>query len=438
MENKEFDKIIRDALNRHETDFNPNDWDEMEKLLEEEERVGKELLYIKGVELILVILAVFTLFRVSPDFTPSAQAPFENIEENHNTSTVQNNEQEVKGSTEVVDASIAQEYIAKNNTNHSINHNTAEFIHSISNIQTHHSSNTIIPTTTNTHYNNNGNHLTHISNSNQEEEEEKIEAIIQEEKEEKIQDIVLEYKAYAEAEISSQPKKKSQIKLINIPQTRFRLGVFTSIDQNKVLTPYNKDVKASHEQLIYGMSGGLSIALVKKNWEFESGLIYTRKKYTPQTIYEITGNTKDGYQAKTLNALSFNTISIPLNIKYYLNLSKWRFYALAGSSANVLASSNHHFHTYDVLQLRNSELSRKNLTDVDIQQDGLFHNSSIKDIYYITANLGIGVERTINSTSSVFIQPNFTYHLMPNSNGLGPNNDRFNTLSLTAGLKFNL
>ena len=76
MENKDFDKFIRKGLEDIQPDYDPNDWDDMEDLLDKDERESKELIYIKGIELVLVLLTVVTLFRFYPDTQPIANNPF--------------------------------------------------------------------------------------------------------------------------------------------------------------------------------------------------------------------------------------------------------------------------------------------------------------------------------------------------------------------------
>ena len=64
---------------------------------------------------------------------------------------------------------------------------------------------------------------------------------------------------------------------------------------------------------------------------------------------------------------------------------------------------------------------------------GILAGGSFIENRYFTANLGIGVERKFNPRWSLFSQPTYQHQLL--SQGLGPNNDRINTLSILTGAR---
>lgn len=68
--------------------------------------------------------------------------------------------------------------------------------------------------------------------------------------------------------------------------------------------------------------------------------------------------------------------------------------------------------------------------------EGLFDGGSLRDNYYLTANLGLGAERFLSSKWSIFLQPNYQHYLM--SEGIGVNKDKFYTFSIYLGTKFSL
>jgi len=74
MENKDFDKYIRKQVGKIEPEFQSSDWDEMESLLEETEQASRRWAYAKGVEFVLVLLVLVTVFRLYPDMEQAVQS----------------------------------------------------------------------------------------------------------------------------------------------------------------------------------------------------------------------------------------------------------------------------------------------------------------------------------------------------------------------------
>ena len=65
--------------------------------------------------------------------------------------------------------------------------------------------------------------------------------------------------------------------------------------------------------------------------------------------------------------------------------------------------------------------------------DGLFEGGNLVDNRFYTANIGLGLERYLTPRWSVFVQPVYQYQFI--KDGIGPNNDRFHTMSIQLGAK---
>jgi hypothetical protein len=68
--------------------------------------------------------------------------------------------------------------------------------------------------------------------------------------------------------------------------------------------------------------------------------------------------------------------------------------------------------------------------------DGLFDGGNIHDNFYLTANLGLGMERFVSPRWSVFLQPNYQHHLL--TDGIGVNGEKLYNFSFYVGTKVNL
>ncbi len=458
MENKDFDKFIREGLEKNRPDFDPNDWEKMEDLLDEQERQGKELLYIKGIEMVLVALAVMTLFRFYPTdvATNSPMAHIElkedvNIDNHHKgiehkpeiNHTIEKSESlniiqdDSKGTPsashkEIVRASDAKVYdIIKGTWNGEPN-----FIMDEPSIKNTFSKDSPIKNVAPIHSAKNQNSTANNSIVPEKSVVEEKE-IISEEIQAPVDLTALKHQP---SELLDDQINIPKEFAINVSRPTIRMGFYTGYDFNHIITPYDPKVKSSYEQGKHGFSAGYLFSILKGNWEFESGLSYSRKSYTPvANVIKITGNTDNGFEAETLDRLSFNLVSLPMNVKYYFpRMSKWKFYAMAGGAMNVVGWSNVNQKTVEANGSRNPNLIAEDTQakKYTFKKSGVFFGESLKNNYYITANLGVGVERRLNTNTSVFFQPKFSYYLMPSDNGLGPNKDRFNTMSVDLGFKY--
>ena len=64
---------------------------------------------------------------------------------------------------------------------------------------------------------------------------------------------------------------------------------------------------------------------------------------------------------------------------------------------------------------------------------GWFEGGSFIENRYLTVNFGLGFERKVSSRYSIFGQANYAQFI--DSKGLGPNNDRFNNVELSTGVR---
>ena len=225
----------------------------------------------------------------------------------------------------------------------------------------------------------------------------------------------------------------------------FSLGMFSSFDLNHVMTPYD-DVfdSGAYAQNTYGYGGGFSLGLRYNKWEFETGAIYSFKHFAPRPQIEIFGgNLNSGYVGESINDVELNMVKIPVNLKYHFyQKGKWNVYANGGANLNMAMQANYdkkqHFFgvsnpTGGFNPLPFGEVAVSETTTKKRFADGIFEGGSFIENRYFTANLGFGVERKFNPRWSIFGQPTYQHQLL--SQGLGPNKDRINTLSILTGAR---
>ena len=232
-------------------------------------------------------------------------------------------------------------------------------------------------------------------------------------------------------------------------QSDLRFSIFTTTDLNYVTTPPNQiEVSGKSHQTEYnetlasGYGGGVTVSWKKGRWEYQTGGIYSFKRYIPNTpifIFE----TLNFYVREDFNGIQLDIFQVPLNAHYHFkNKGKWRMYATLGSSANFVTST---VYEIDREEQALSLSAPPETTVADDQKSistdlglpsGLADGGHLRDNFYMSANIGLGLERYLSPKWTVFFQPNYQHFIM--SKGIGTNMDKIYTTSFHLGTKFNL
>ena len=226
-----------------------------------------------------------------------------------------------------------------------------------------------------------------------------------------------------------------------------RFSIFTTTDLNYVTTPpdqisvFGQPVKTGYNETVAsGYGGGVNISWKKNRWEYQTGGIYSFKRYIPNTpifIFE----TINFYIKEDFNGIQLDIFQLPLNALYHFkNTGKWHFYASAGVSSHFVTSTVYEFE-YQRESLHNTgqPSSPDDTKSIKQQKDfpnGLIDGGKLQDNFFMSANLGLGVERYLSPKWTLFFQPNYQHFMM--SGGIGTNKDKIYTTSFYFGTKFNL
>ncbi len=225
-----------------------------------------------------------------------------------------------------------------------------------------------------------------------------------------------------------------------------RFSIFTSTDFNYVTTPptqirgFGDPVQTKYNETIaMGYGGGVNISWKKDRWEYQTGGIYSFKRYIPNTpllIFE----TINFWVREDFNGIQMDILQLPFNALYHFkNTGKWRFYASAGLSTHFVIKTVYEI-DYDRKALNlsggSSPDDTKSLKKYKDFPNGLADGGKLRDNFYMSANVGIGAEYYLSPKWTIFFQPNYQHFMM--SGGIGTNKDKIYTSSLYIGTKFNL
>jgi hypothetical protein len=181
---------------------------------------------------------------------------------------------------------------------------------------------------------------------------------------------------------------------------------------------------------------GINYSVRKDNLEIETGLNYGRKSYQPKQVDEIIGSFITSFRRLRLRQITYDVMSIPMNIKYHFKSNdSWSFYALTGTSLNGIANSDY------LVEENGSKISiynvqtnyRESNTAKKSYNPGILEGGNVLDNLYFTLDLAIGFEKKFNASTSFFFAPTLRQHL--GLAGVGPNNDKVNSLGLNLGIK---
>jgi len=221
----------------------------------------------------------------------------------------------------------------------------------------------------------------------------------------------------------------------------WRLGAHVDAAYTVIMTPFDQVLNLdSYNHATVGYGAGLSTSLLLGSWELESGFSYASRSYSPD-ITESVGTLAQGFLQIELSKLEMNILSIPLHLRYHFNkkLAKTHFYMHGGASMHVAVQTNH-FIDGDFLgnnKRPDQTVSKKLLEESEISDkifsDGWFEGGSFIENRYYTFNVGLGFERKISKRYSIFGQT--TYAQFLDSKGIGPNNDRFNSVKFSTGVR---
>jgi len=169
-----------------------------------------------------------------------------------------------------------------------------------------------------------------------------------------------------------------------------------------------------------GMSlGGFTSVELSDKWQLQTGLAYSGKFFGDLPMDEerfpnMAGVTRD---------MNMHVAEIPLHLQYTIKKStNWRPFVTAGVTANVAMFADYQYN--DGIE-----------TPFDASREaGFFEGGRLSDNVYATADIGLGLERQLDKNLHLFIQPTVKIAL----DDVGVHRDRINTFSLVMGARTTL
>ncbi|MFK7936142.1 MAG: outer membrane beta-barrel protein [Saprospiraceae bacterium] len=228
-----------------------------------------------------------------------------------------------------------------------------------------------------------------------------------------------------------------------------RFGMFGAGSIDYGCTPQDRLFTeiAAYDRYSPGYGGGFSLSkqFLNNRWEVETGLLYVSKRYSQQVVVNFFGGSlRNGYEIDpTPSYIEMNIINIPVNIRYNLiNSNKWKMYGLGGASLQLILQANYDRNIEDILRFSAAPpegIENSPNNTAKRFNNGFFADSNFKSNRYYSYNIGLGLERFVSPRWSLFAQPTYQHTIKAfNSEGIGPNRDRINTMLIMLGAKVGL
>jgi len=182
-----------------------------------------------------------------------------------------------------------------------------------------------------------------------------------------------------------------------------------------VASPDMNTAKSSSYRMGMTLGGFTSVELSDK-WQIETGLAYSGKFLGELPIDEerfpnMAGVSKDA---------NLHIAEIPLHLQYTIKKStNWRPYVTAGATAHIAMFADYQYNNgYE--------------SPFDTQREaGALEGGRLADNVYATADIGLGLERQLGKNLHLFIQPTVKIAL----DDVGVHHDKIHTFSLVVGAR---
>jgi len=244
-----------------------------------------------------------------------------------------------------------------------------------------------------------------------------------------------------QTEVASDPVALRQPS-VTVPASRSSLviGAFGGAAYNRVITPPDGDLGiVGFDRYTLGYGGGLAIGMDFGRLEIGSGIGYTAVRYEPLPILVTRGSLDQGYTAEKFDFVELDVISLPIYVRYNAIMNKgWKAYATAGASLQVAYETNFYGVFPEGLGLPDGLIRPRRGESSFNNRYGWLEGGGFWENSYVTLNLGFGVERAVNQSLGIFLQPTYSHNLGYFSEGMGPTHDRLHTMSVLTGVRLRL
>jgi len=215
------------------------------------------------------------------------------------------------------------------------------------------------------------------------------------------------------------------------------IGIIASLDYNIIDRPLNFKLILEPEKFgVYGTSLGIQYAHTKGHNEFGIGMVRSVKSHDPNQNEVF--NVNSSLYNRDFVKQAFDLLQVPVHYKrHFGNLEKIHAYAFAGLNMNFIMFTKFTFENklLDGEMREDEVISKKSSFDDTVLSKGLFQGGDINKNIFLTADIGVGIEKRINN-KNFFVETHFKKNVFASQ--LGPNKENLNSISFNVGSRIKI
>ncbi len=214
--------------------------------------------------------------------------------------------------------------------------------------------------------------------------------------------------------------------------SHFYAVTYASLDQNRVRI-------GAETRQGQGYGGGIMVGYRPGKWGVEAGVAFGQKNYTPLKDVDIVADqANQGYYRSFAKNVDADIVSATMKgTRRVARFGKTSVHATAGVTANVAVEKSYRYRKdfYNgTPPSGSSTIQAAELTQKTGQ--GVLEGGQFNDNTYVTADLGLRVERPLGKRLVAFVEPVYQHNV--SGQGIGPKPARINTVGIHAGVMASL
>jgi len=425
----EADEAAKTALKNYETAM-PSDWTAMETALLSAERMRRQLIITKSIEVALFIFAIWTIGNFLPFKNENSSTIINSVEK------IESGEIKPQANADVIDVATINSSEVKNNDldNNSTIDNSNDYVEQLEQNNRLPNLNRILPllkdseelpVSTRTEK--------PIANLNTIPLEEQLVtypngkgAIFGQAKLNQAtqQAVFLDTKQFALATNEFLPSSTANS---NYQKNELRFRVATSPQY----AFFSNKESINNRKIASGLATTVGIDYsISDKVELSSGITYNRKSYIQQQQQEFT----NAYNQFTLNSvkdIALEIIQIPIHANYnVIKNDKTRLYITGGATAGLIMKVDNSTQQISLANsVSNFNADVASASTSSLKTEGALQNGEITTNTFITGDIGIGLEYQATRRLSFFIEPLFQRSL----NKIGVDEEDYQNYALSVG-----
>lgn len=178
-----------------------------------------------------------------------------------------------------------------------------------------------------------------------------------------------------------------------------------------------------------------------KKLDAYTGVGISRTNYTPQ----VNTGLFDSYRGveiplSQINDISYTFVNIPLGLRsHIIQRSQWSIYAALAVNINLLGRADYHFKELTPLEVKWAESEPAGFVEGNLRADldsdlskGFLQGASLAQSINTSATFGIGISAAVSNRVHLMLQPSYTKSFA--WTGAGAQNERIDNFRLDVGL----